>query len=93
VPRRLRQVPLSDRIFARALAYGATSEHPTEPAVKDLWRLADGNRDALRRALVRIDHPSGHAGHPGAVARSLLRSAMDHQHAPGPTELEESASG
>src|SRR5947208_3499231 len=40
VPRRLRQVPLTDRLFARALAHGATSELPTEPAVEDLWTLA-----------------------------------------------------
>jgi hypothetical protein len=93
VARRLRQVPLTDRLFARALALGATSEHPTEPAVEALWRLAAGDRDALRRALARIDHPSGHVGHPGSVASSLLRSAIDHQHAAGATELQESASG
>jgi len=74
---RLRRAALTDRLLARALALGATSEHPTAPAVNDLWRLAAGNHEALERALARIDHPSGSVGHPRTVARALLRSAME----------------
>ena len=77
MPPRLRRAALADRLVARALALGATSEHPTKPAVNALLRLAAGDNEALERALARIDHPSGHVGHPGTVARALLRSAME----------------
>ena len=76
-PRRFRQVPLPDRLFARAVALGATSEHATASAVDELRRLAGDDREALRRALARCDHPSGEAAHPGTVATALLRSAID----------------
>src|SRR5436190_20321298 len=52
--RRYRQAALPDRALARALVLGATSEHPTEAAVDDLWRLAGGDREALKRALGRL---------------------------------------
>ena len=74
---RLRRAALTDRLLARALALGATSEHPTAPAVNALWRLAGGDHEALERALARIDHPSGSVGHPRTIARALLRSAID----------------
>jgi len=77
MPPRLRRAPLTDRLLARAVALGATSEHPTAPAVNDLLRLAAGDHEALERALARIDHPSGSVGHPRTVARALLRSAME----------------
>jgi hypothetical protein len=76
--------------LARALALGATSERPTEPAVDDLRQLAAGDREALARALGRIGHPSGQVGHPGVIASALLRSALDQQEALA-DELEESA--
>jgi len=88
---RLRRAPLADRLFARALALGATSDNPTELAVNDLWRLAAGDHEALRRALSRIDHPSGHVGHPGNVARALLRSAMELESPCGAPGMEEPA--
>src|SRR5947209_3077297 len=69
---RLRRAALTDRLLARALALGATSEHPTALAVNDLWRLAGGDHEELERALARIDHPSGSVGHPRTVARALL---------------------
>jgi hypothetical protein len=91
--RRLRHLPLTDRLFARALMLGATSEHPTKRAVDDLWQLAAGDREALKRALARIDHPSGHPGHPGTVARALLRSAMELQQPRASAVAEEPAAG
>jgi hypothetical protein len=86
-------VALTDRLLARALMLGATSEHPTDSAVNDLRRLAVGDREALNRALGRIDHPSGHAGHPATVARALLRSAIEFPEPRGVTELNEPAPG
>ena len=91
--RRFRQMPLADRLFARAVALGATSEHATLSAVDELRRLSGGDGDALRRALARCDHPSGEVGHPRTVATALLRSAIDHlppREAPGVEALEES---
>ena len=75
--RRAGDLPLTDRIFARALVLGATSEHPTEAAVHDLSDLAGGDREALQRALARLDHPSGDLGHPRVIASLLLRAALE----------------
>lgn len=78
-PRRTGDLPLTDRIFARALVLGATSEHPTEAAVHDLCDLAGGDREALKRALGRLDDPSGDVEHPRVVASLLLRSALSYE--------------
>jgi len=75
--RRFRQLPLADRLFARAVVLGACSEQPTVSAIGELRRLAGGDAVALKRALARCDHPSGDGGHPRAVATALLRSALD----------------
>ena len=64
---------------APALVLGATSEHPNEAAVHDLCNLAGGDREALKRALGRIEHPSEHVGHPRVIASLLLRSALASQ--------------
>jgi hypothetical protein len=85
--RRHGSLPLPDRIFARALVLGATSDHPTEAAVNDLWLLAGGDREALKRALGRLDHPSGRVGHPRAIASLLLRSALSYEDSPAGAEL------
>lgn len=77
--RRGGDLPLTDRIFTRALVLGATSEHPNEAAVHDLCNLAGGDREALKRALGRIEHPSEHVGHPRVIASLLLRSALASQ--------------
>ena len=87
--RRPGDLPLTDRLFARALVLGATSEHPTEAAVADLYGLAGGDREALKRALGRLDHPSEQVGHPRAVASLLLRSALSSQDALVAEELGE----
>jgi len=71
-------MPLADRLFARAIALGATSEQATASAVDELQRMARGDGNALNRALARCDHPSGEVGHPRTVATALLRSAIDH---------------
>jgi hypothetical protein len=86
--RRNASLPLPDRVFARALVLGATSQRPTEAAVDDLWRLAGGDREALTRALGRLDHPSGRVGHPRATASLLLRSALSYQDSPAGAELQ-----
>jgi hypothetical protein len=94
-PRRFRQRPLADRLFARAVALGATSEHVSVSAVDELRRLAGGDGEALSRALARCDHPSGEVGHPRTIATALLRSAIDRlptRRAAGLEALEESGS-
>jgi hypothetical protein len=69
-------VPLSDRLAARALALGATSEQPTEPAIHALRRLAAGDQAALARALAHLEHPSGRIGRTTLIAGALLRASL-----------------
>ena len=87
--RRHADLPLADRVFARAVMLGATTERPTEAAVEDLCRLAAGDREALTRALNRIDHPSGRVGHTGVIASVLLRAALAYEDAPVDEELQQ----